>query len=112
MSEETSSATPVDRIVILLERIAATLDRLVPAVPIATKEKTSDEKWHDELAKRNMCRAWASDNGLKDTRAVEAIGRAGISSFAMITEHRLRSTRNCGPKKIAMILEWKDRVSK
>ena len=113
MMETTESATPVDRIVILLERIAATLERLAPAVPGAsTKEKTDDEKWQDELDERIRCRQWASDNGLKDTRAVKAIGRAGISSFEMITEYRLRGTRNCGPKTIATILEWKDRVAK
>lgn len=111
--ETTSSATPVDRIVILLERIAATLERLAPAVPSASpKQKTDEEKWYDELAERNRCRAWASDNGLKDARAVKAIGRAGISSFERITEYQLRGTRNCGPKTIATILEWKDSCSK
>lgn len=58
------------------------------------------------------CIAWATREGLVDTRALRVIGRAGISCFEQITCEVLEDTPQCGERTVRLILRWmKDRLN-
>lgn len=52
------------------------------------------------------CVAWAAQEGLGDTRALNVIGRAGISCFDQITREVLEDTAHCGDRTMRLILKW------
>jgi DNA-directed RNA polymerase alpha subunit len=101
--ETTEAATRVDRIVMLLERIADTLDVIAKqgtGVPVVTEES------HD--AKLRRLEAFAASTGLT-VRARKVLMRAGIASRGEINEERLRGIRQCGPGTLIEIMEYKHR---
>ena len=72
------------------------------------REVVAREHFASKKESFENCVQWAKANGLKDTRAVKAIGEAGISSFSQINREILEEVRNCGDRTIGLIFAWRN----
>lgn len=99
-------STPVEPIVVLLERIAVALEKLAEITPDATLSPPPAATTSREFAN------WARVNGLKGTRAIRVLWRGNFRSLDMLNKEALLQCDDCGETTAQRILAWKDSFAK
>jgi hypothetical protein len=105
-AENGEPKAPVDRLVILLERIAVALEKLAEITPGTTFSSPPPATTPKDFLQ------WARLNGLTDTRARKVLWRAGVYSLDMIEKNALLQCYACGEKTAERILAWKESFAK